>query len=54
MRELTRDECAALFGLMMAECERQFDERRAEKRRRMAELTPMASEVSKEVKWPRS
>lgn len=54
MRELTREECASLFGLMMAECDRQMAERRAEKRRRMAELTPMATEVSKEVKWPRS
>lgn len=51
---LTHEESTALFGLMMAECERQMAERRAEKRRRMAELTPMASEVSKGVKWPRS
>lgn len=49
MRELTREECASLFGLMMAECERQAAERREERRRRRDNLSVMAYEVSAEV-----
>lgn len=49
MRELTREECAALFGLMMAECERQAAERREKRRRRSYELHTMSYEVASEV-----
>ena len=44
MGDLTREECAELFGLMMAACERKNDERRRTKR----ELWSMAADSAAE------